>query len=125
MSRSYDFAVKHSENEFFDENDYRELVYNGLFNNRAFPEKIRYYLAWYCGGRTDAQELFFDEEKAGLTVTQFKHILRAAVDERAAVISAADDRIGKTAEICAKMPINQPTTRNIRAMRTRRDNNGY
>ena len=117
----YDLAVD-NEPKFFSKSEYKELIFNGVFKNTAFPEILRYYVSLYCCGRCD-EKIFWDTSK--ITAHEFKVILKTAVNKHIATASMADAHIGKTAEICAKMPINQPTTRNIRAMRTWCDNNGY
>lgn len=74
----YDLAVD-NEPEFFSKREYRELIFNGIFENKAFPKIIRYYVSLYCCGRCD-EKIFWDT--SNITAHEFKTILRATVNNR-------------------------------------------
>ncbi|MBO5449289.1 MAG: hypothetical protein J5994_08160 [Ruminococcus sp.] len=107
--------------------EFKEIVYSGLFNNKPMPDKVCYFIAWYVGGKENiyTQTLVFDDKQAGMTASQFKSVLRIAVDKHIKDISAFNARMDGIAGIVRKQPVSADIVSMVNDMRTWCDLHDY
>lgn len=106
--------------EFYSLPEFKEIVYNGLFNNKPMPNKARYFIAQYVSGvdNINSQTLVFDDKQAGMTASQFKSVLKIAVDKHTKDISDFNAHMDGIADIVLKQPVGDDIVNMVNDMRT-------
>ncbi len=109
----------HYNTDFYGPEDLERIIYEGIFENKSMPETVRYFIAWYVGGRDniDSQSVVFDDKQAGMTAAEFKSLLKMSLDKQTKVIADFNIKMSDIANIVAQQPIGENEIKAISDMR--------